>query len=161
MARSLVSGETFSTKCFVVAGILFTFELTLGIGLIGIGGGFLAATISFLAGHCLREKLRTAAIFVCVILGTFGWLVVNARMARRNAIPVITACKQFQSEQGRYPSNLTQLTPIPLASIPRARYTLAAKQFLYDSNRPALCYAAMFHGVFCHDFRSDQWVAND
>lgn len=161
MTRSIDSGETFRPKYFVVAGTLFALEMMLGIGLIGIGGGFLGGAILLLTGRGPRGKLQTAGLFFCVALGTFVWLDANVRVAKTNAVPVISACKQFRSEHGRYPSNLAELTPTPLTSIPRARYTLVARKFLYDSDRPALCFAAMFHGVFCYDFRSDQWVTND
>jgi hypothetical protein len=162
MTRTRASTEIFpTTKYLLIAGALFAFELILGIGLIGIVGGFVAATISCLTDRGLQQKLCAAGMFICVVLVTFCWLNINERTARTRAIPVIEGCKEFRAKHSRYPSNLTELIPVPLPSIPTARYTLAARKFFYESDRPALCYTAMFHGVFCYDFRSDQWIAND
>ena len=148
----------------IIAAMLFASELLLGIGLIGIIGGLVGATAAIVSGQSLptfRRKVQIAIVFLCVMFATFGWLILNTRIAKQNAVPIIAACKQFRSENGRYPSDLKQLIPKLLPSLPNARSTLIARRFVYDSDRPDLCFAAMFHGVFCYDFRSESWVANE
>lgn len=146
---------------WVVAGALFVTELVLGIGIIGIPIGLTVAPAILLTRNRLRERMRRSAVFLGLALATFGWLVLNTRIAKSNAALVILACKQFRAERNRYPSDLHELIPSPLPSLPAARNTLAGRKFVYDKNRPALCFAAMFHGVFCYDFQADKWVAKD
>jgi hypothetical protein len=143
--------------------VLFALELVLGVGLIGITGAFVAGIVLFLPSRemSLRQKLQVSTVFLCVALATFGWLIFNTRLAKQQAIPVIAACKRFRAEHSHYPSDLNQLVPSLLPSLPAARYTLVARKFVYDADRPGLCFAAMFHGVFCYDFQSDRWLANE
>jgi hypothetical protein len=148
----------------IIAAMLFASELLLGIGLIGVIGGLVGATTAIVSGQgftTLRRKVQVATVFLFVVFATFGWLTLSIWFAKQNATPLIAACKRFRSDNGRYPSDLKELIPKVLPSLPRARFTLAARQFVYDSDRPELCFAAMFHGVFCYDFRSENWMANE
>ena len=146
----------------VLAALLFALELMLGLGLIGITGG-LAGAIGFSPGsrRPMRQRLALGLVFLALAVASFGWLLVIADTAKHNAVPVIRACKKFRAEQGRYPSSLNELVPALLPSIPPARYTLAGRKFAYAPERPELCFAAMFYGLFCYDFQTDRWVAND
>jgi hypothetical protein len=151
-------------KYFTAAALLFATELVLGTGLIGIVGGIVGAVVVILSAEtipALRQRTQLAALFLTIALATFGWLGLNARVAKQNAITVIAACKRFRSEHGRYPSALNQLVPNQLPSLPPARYTVAARKFVYGPEPPELCFAAMFHGVFCYNFQADSWTAND
>jgi hypothetical protein len=148
----------------IFATALFALELMLGVGLIGIAGVFVAAIVLFLPSRewpNVRRRLLVVAVFICVATATFGWLVLNTRLAKRNAAPIIEACKRFRVEHERYPSSLSEVVPKPLSSLPAARYTLVANRFVYDPDTPALCFAAMFHGVFCYDFPTQKWVTNE
>lgn len=145
----------------VVAGALLAAELMLGIGIIGLPVGLIVAAAILLTRDRLRERIRKSAVFLGLALATFGWLVLNTRIAKSNAVPVILACKQFRAERNRYPFDLHELIPSLLPALHVARYTLAAREFEYDRERPSLCFAAMFHGVFCYDFQSEKWAAND
>jgi hypothetical protein len=82
-------------------------------------------------------------------------------VAKRRAVPVIAACKQFKTEHGIYPAQLDELIPANLITVPNARNTLVARHFGYDATRPALYFPAMFHGVFYYDFQTDRWTTND
>jgi hypothetical protein len=153
------------TRCYlIIAAMLFAVELLCGIGLIGIVGGLAGATTAFVAGQTLptfRRKVQVTTVFLLVVFATFGWLTLNIWMAKQNATPLIAACKRFQSDNGRYPSDLKELIPKMLPSLPKAHSTLAGRQFVYDSDRPELCFAVMFHGLFCYDFRSEKWTTNE
>ena len=144
-------------RYLIIAATLLASELVLGIGLIGIIGGLVGAT----AAIALGRKIQIVTVFLCVMFATFGWLILNIRIAKQNAFPIIAACKRFRSENGGYPSDLNQLMPKFIPSVPNARSTLIARRFVYDSDRPELCFAAMFHGVFCYDFRSESWATNE
>jgi hypothetical protein len=153
-----------TSRYLIVAAILFVSELLLGIGLIGIMGGPAGAIVVLASAQSLptfRRRIQIAAVFLFVVFATFGWLSFNIRVAKQNAVPVINACEKFRSAYGHYPSDLNQLTPKLLRSVPTARYTLLAKGFAYHSGPPELCFAAMFHGVFCYDFQSESWTTND
>jgi hypothetical protein len=147
----------------IIAAMLFAVELLCGIGLIGIIGGIAGAT-TILAGQTFptfRRKIYVASGFLLVVFATFGWLTLNIWIAKQNATPIITACERFRSDNGRYPSDLKELIPKILPSLPGARSTFAARHFVYHSDRPGLCFVAMFHGVFCYEFRSDNWMGNE
>jgi len=56
---------------------------------------------------------------------------------------------------------LTELVPALLPSVPDAKYTLVGRKFGYGGRRPALYFAAMFHGVVEYDFQTDRWRTNE
>jgi hypothetical protein len=149
------------SRYLIVVAILFVSELLLGIGLIGVIGGLVGAIAAIVSAQSFYKRIRIATLFLGVALATFGWLILNTRIAKQHAVPVIAACKRFRSDNNRYPSDLKELTPTLLSSLPKARYTLAGRHFAYDSSRPELCFAAMFHGVFCYDFQTDRWTTNE
>jgi membrane-bound ClpP family serine protease len=123
-----------TSRYLIVAAILFASELLLGIGLIGIMGGLVGVMAAIFSAQSFPRRIRSATVFLGVMFATFGWLILNTRIAKQNAIPVIAACKRFRSDNNRYPSDLKELTPALLSSLPKARYTLAARQFAYDSS---------------------------
>jgi len=152
------------SHCLTVASTLFASELLLGIGLIGIVGGLVGVVVAFVSAQRPAEfcqRIKIAGVFLCVVLATFGWLDLNIKIAKRNAAPIIAACERFRFDHNRYPSDLDELTPTFLPSVPRARYTLVARDFVYSSGPPELCFAAMFHGVFCYGFESATWTTTE
>ena len=152
------------SRWLTVAATLLASELPLGIGLIGIIGGLVGLIAAFLSAQrflIFRQRIQIASAFLLVVLATFGWLSLNISMAKRHAAPIIAACERFRSVRNRYPSDLDELTPTLLPSVPKARYTLVARQFAYNSDPPELCFAAMFHGVFCYGFQSRSWTTNE
>lgn len=150
-----------TSRFILVAAILLASELFLGIGLIGIVGGLVGALVAAQRLTNSAGKIRIATLFLCVAFATCGWLSLNIRTAKQHAVPIIAACERFQSAHDRFPSDLRELTPKLLSTVPRAGYTLIARRFAYDSDRPELCFAAMFHGVFCYDFQTKGWTTND
>lgn len=153
-----------TSRWLTVAATLFASELVLGVGLIGVIGGLVGVAVALFSDQqsfLSRRRIQVASAFLCVVLATFGWLALNIRIAKRNAAPIIAACERFRSAHGRYPFGLDELTPNLLPSLAKARYTLVAGEFAYHSDPPELCFAAMFHGVFCYGFQSGTWMTNE
>jgi hypothetical protein len=157
--------EDFSLRGHAItAAILFVAELILGVGVLG-GAGVLIAIVIVLAlfkgTPPLSHRLKAAALYAGVAAATMALLLFNVKIAERRAGPVIQACERFHAERHRYPSQLDELVPEYLPSVPDAKYTLLARKFGYDSDRPSLYFAAMFHGIFSYDFQTDTWKTND
>jgi len=148
-------------KHIVIAAILLAIELPLGLGVIGVPAVIVAAIVLISGSQRFGARLQVAALYVCVSILSFTWLVYNVHVAKSRATPVIAACKQFKAEHGHYPAQLDELIPENLKAIPNARNTLVARCFGYDSTRPTLYFPAMFHGVFYYDFQTDSWTTND
>jgi hypothetical protein len=148
-------------KHVLIAAILLALELLLGLGIIGVPALFVAAIVLLNRSQRFAARLRVAALYLCVSVLSFTWLVYNVHVAKSRAIPVIAACKQFKAERGHYPAQLDDLIPANLIAIPNARDTLVARRFGYDATRPTLYFPAMFHGVFYYDFQTDSWTTND
>jgi hypothetical protein len=147
-----------------VAVLLFAPELALGIGIIGIPIGLsvaLAQALLSLRSSARCRNLPISAIFLCLAVGTFIWLRLNVAIGKRNAVPVVTACYRFNRRHNHYPDNLNQLVPEFIPAIPVARYTAVGRRYAYASDPPALCFGAMFHGVFCYQIKKQSWTAND
>jgi hypothetical protein len=66
---------------------------------------------------------------------TLGLVLANSSLqssiAAANAQRIIDACEQFRVANGTYPSKLDELVPRHLASVPRAKYSLALGEFRY------------------------------
>src|SRR5690242_18294871 len=89
-------------KHILIGAMLLAIELPLGLGIVGVPA-LIVATIVLLGGNQrLGVRLRVAALYVGVSALTFTWLVYNVHVAKRRAIPVIAACKQFKSEHNHY-----------------------------------------------------------
>jgi hypothetical protein len=150
-----------SIKHVLIAAILLAIELLLGLGIIGVPAAIIAAVVLLSGKQRFGLRLQVAALYLCVSVLTFTWLVYNVHLAKHRAVPVITACKQFKAEHSRYPMRLDELIPANLTALPNARNTLVARRFGYDATRPTLYFPAMIHGVFYYDFQTDSWRAND
>jgi hypothetical protein len=148
-------------KHALIAAVILAIEMALGVGIIGIPAVIIAAVVLLGGKQRFGMRLQVAGLYLCVSILTFTWLVYNVDMAKRRAIPIIAACKEFKAEHNRYPMQLNELLPATLTALPNARNTLVARHFGYDAARPALYFPAMFHGVFYYDFQTDSWTAND
>jgi hypothetical protein len=148
-------------KHVLIAATFLVIEMLLGIGIIGVPAVVVAVFVFISGSQQLRARLQVAALYLCVSVLSFTWLVYNVHVAKSRAIPIIAACKQFKAEHGYYPAHLDELIPANLKAIPNARYTIVASRFGYDATRPTLYFPAMFHGLFFYDFQTDSWTAND
>lgn len=148
-------------KHVVIAAVLLAIELVLGLGIIGVPALVIAAVVLLSGQPRFGMRLQVAALYLCVSVLTFTWIVYNVRVAKLRAIPVIAAYRQFKAEHSRYPTQLNELIPANLRALPNARNTLVARHFGYEATRPTLYFPAMFHGVFYYDFQTDSWTTNE
>jgi hypothetical protein len=85
-----------------------------------------------------RPGWGTAALRVSLPLLTFGIAVSNAtlqwRISDANAERIIEACDEFRVVTGRYPTELDELVPKYLTSVPRAKYCLMGSFFYVNSD---------------------------
>ncbi len=98
-------------KHALIAAVLLAIELVLGLGIIGVPAVLIAAVVLLSGTPRIGMRLQVAALYLCVSVLTFTWLVYNVHVAKRRAIPVIAACKQFRAEHNRYPTQLNELIP--------------------------------------------------
>lgn len=148
-------------KHVLIAAVLLAIELAVGVGIVGVPAVIIAVAVLLSGKPRLGIRLQVAALYVCVSVLTFTWLTYNVNIAKRRAIPVIAACKQFEAQHNRYPTQLNELIPATLTALPNARNTLVARHFGYEAARPTLYFPAMFHGVFSYDFQTDNWTTNE
>ena len=149
----------------VISAALFALEAVVGVGLLGMGIGFvmmLVALASAIGSSGQRKHhLGVAVIYAVLCVSTMGVILSNWRVAQDRAGPVIAAIEQFHSDRGRYPSTLEELCPSYLPSIPRAGYTLVGRRYGYIADRPQIYFPAMFHGVVAYDFPTHGWRTNE
>jgi hypothetical protein len=152
-------------KHVAIAVVLLASEAVLGIGVIGMGVGMIAGIGALIAAVTEKNRrsylLRVAALYVLLFVATTEFISFNWRLAKRRAVPVITAIRQFQSRQGHYPNALDELVPTYLPSIPKAGMTLVSREFGYEPSRPQIYFPVMFHGVSAFDFPTDTWTTNE
>jgi hypothetical protein len=156
-------------KHLIIAGLVLAFEAYVGVGLIGMGYGMVLVvvfTILTIAQRQRRsERFRIAVIYTLMFVATMALLLSNIRLAQHRADPVISAVNRYHSEHGHYPKTLDELVPAYLPSVPRAGFTLLSRDFRYypfhNDERPQLCFAAMFHGLFAYDFYTGSWRTNE
>ena len=152
----------------IIAVALVLIDVVLGLGL-GAMIGLIAVIVALIAA-CgrlrdgrgeLTNAPRVVAVYLAVVLTSVGLLGFEARLAERNAAPLIAACNRFKAERQRYPSQLSGLVPDFIPTVPRARFALVANEFRYEPNRPSLYFVGMFHGIFYYDFQTSRWGANE
>lgn len=95
-------------------------ELVLGLGIIGVPALIIAAVVLLSRRPGFGMRIQVAALYVPVSVVTFTWLVYNVHLAKRRAIPVIAACRQFKAEHSHYPRQLNELIPKNLTALPNA-----------------------------------------
>jgi hypothetical protein len=149
----------------IIAGLILALEAWLGIGLFGSSVGIICPIVfvilAFSEKPRRRQHFRVAAIYALLFIATFAVISLSATVAQHRATPVISAVNRYRSEHGRYPTDLNELVPEYLPSIPHAGFTRLSRNFRYYNERPQLYFAGMFHGVFAYDFPTESWRAND
>ena len=149
----------------IITAAIFALEAVVGLGLVGMGIGFVmtfvALALAMGSRRQRRHHLAIAVIYAGLCVSTMGVILSNWRVAQDRAVPVIAAIEHFHSDQGRYPSALQDLCPAYLPSIPRAGFTLFGRRYGYIADRPQLYFSAMFHGIVAYDFPTQVWRTNE
>lgn len=152
-------------KHLIIAGLILALEAWLGVGLLGGGAGSLCPLVFVILAvidkQSRSQHLRIAAVYAMLFVLTVFLISESALLARRRATPVISAVNRYRSEHGQYPTNLNELVPGYLPSIPHAGFTRISRAFGYDHNRPQLYFAGMLHGMFAYDFPTESWMTSE
>jgi hypothetical protein len=82
-----------------------------------------------------RPGARVAAIRIAIPVATLLFAITNysvqKNVAMANAERIIRACESYRVVNGAYPDELSQLVPLYLSSIPRAKYCCSDDTFRY------------------------------
>ncbi len=104
--------------------------------------------------------LRLALLFSLTAIAIMATININNHLARQRATRLIEAIDIYRAGNGRYPLALEALVPRYIAAIPRAKYTLAFSQFVYQQfdRRAVLGYVEVPpFGRPCFDFAQRRW----
>lgn len=107
-----------------------------------------------------RPTVRLAVLFMATAVAIMATINANNHLARRRAAQLIQAVDLYRAAHGRYPLVLDALVPRYIASVPRAKYTLAFSQFFYqqDGARARLSYVEVPPFARpCYDFAQRRW----
>ncbi len=178
MSRALASGVRGSPAvrhpwwrrpALLVALLLFTADaLLLGQGLLAAlllvtVGGWLLPKALLLAkvGRDVWPTIRVALLFSLTAVAIMVTININNHLARQRATRLIQAVDLYRAANGRYPLVLDALVPRYAASVPRAKFTLAFNQFVYQriEQRALLGYVEVPpFGRPCFDFEQRRWL---
>ncbi len=104
--------------------------------------------------------VRLALLFSLTVVAIMATININNHLARQRATRLIQAIDLYRAANGRYPLALAALVPRYIATIPRAKYTLAFNQFVYQQfdQRAVLAYVELPPlGRPCFDFEQHRW----
>jgi hypothetical protein len=110
------------------------------------------------------QRLRILGIYLSAAVLVFGLNYLNNQIAQSRAVILVSAVKNFYSENKHYPQSLNDLVPRYIEQIPSAKYTLMFNQFGYvNSERGAyLEYTEVPpFGRVSFSFNKDQWLYID
>jgi hypothetical protein len=79
----------------------------------------------------LRLQISQFGIYAVMCLAVLSWVSLNNAMARRRAMMLGDACRQFHTKYNRYPDRLEELEPEFIPSIPVAKYAFMNANFFY------------------------------
>jgi len=78
-----------------------------------------------------RQHLRNLGIYLSAVVFVFSLNHLNNQVAQSRADVLVSAVKNFYSENQRYPQSLNDLVPRYVEQIPSAKYTLTSNEFRY------------------------------
>lgn len=107
------------------------------------------------------SRILIPLLTLALVSGAAG---LQTKVAAIHAERIIAACEEFRVVSGRYPRALGQLVPRYLNSIPRAKYSLMAGDFVYWSldGKPQLMWMAtpVPAGLHVYDFERRKWSSS-
>lgn len=107
------------------------------------------------------SRILVPALTLGLVLGNAA---LQSRIAGANAQRIIGACEQFRVANGRYPSQLKELEPRYLGSLPRAKYSLVFGEFRYwsfEGKHRLMWVAIPPFGRRIYDFERREWGSLD
>lgn len=107
-----------------------------------------------------RPTVRLALLLAFTAVAIMLTINANNRLARQRALGLVKAVEIYRAVHGRYPLALDALVPRYLAEVPRAKYTLAFGDFVYqrEDDRALLGYVEVPpYGRPCYDFAARRW----
>jgi hypothetical protein len=81
--------------------------------------------------HRRASIAATLAVWFMVPVVTIATIYANNALARHRADALIVAVEAYRAKHGDYPRALEDLVPEQIASVPRAKYTVAFGEFDY------------------------------
>ena len=107
-----------------------------------------------------RIGLSRVAIPVLTIAIVWGNATLQKKVGGANAEQIIKACEQFHEANGRYPTQLSELVPNHLKSVPRSKYCLMFSEFRYISSDRKHIFVWVIIPPFgrkTYDFEEGRW----
>ncbi len=121
--------------------------------------------VSLLKNAVQRPGWRLALVRIAIPALTLRIVLANnafqLRIARANARRIVAACEAYHAANGKFPTDLHELVPQYMPSVPVAKHCLAWGRFIYsssDSERPLLFWHVVPpHGRSIYDFETRRW----
>jgi hypothetical protein len=106
-----------------------------------------------------KPQMFVGGIYLLTILLIFEANTFNRRIAEDRASTLIMACENYKSHYNEYPKQLTDTVPEFIDTIPRAKYTLVANEFMYlsDDESHSLLYSVSPLGRRSYSFELHRW----
>lgn len=111
-----------------------------------------------------RQRLRDVGIYLSAVVLVLGLNHANNQVAQSRADVLVSAVKNFHSENQRYPQSLNDLVPKYVARIPSAKYTLTFNEFRYMNSEQGVYLEYMEVPPFGRphfSFNKGQWLYMD
>lgn len=103
---------------------------------------------------------RLAVLFGVTAVAIMTTINLNNHLARQRASDVVAAIELYYATNGRFPLVLEALVPRFLAAVPRAKFTLAFNDFIYQPRTRDAVLAYVEVPPFarlCYDFAERRW----
>ena len=110
------------------------------------------------------QRLRDLGIYLSAVVLVFGLNHLNYQVAQSRADVLVSAVKNFYSENQRYPQSLNDLVPRYVEQIPSAKYTLTSNEFRYVNSEGGVYLEYMEVPPFGRpyfSFNEGQWLYMD
>lgn len=91
------------------------------------------------------DRFRSLGIYGVAIACVLGLCAYNVYIGGERARLVVAAVEAFKGDTGLWPRELSELVPVYLPAVPRARYAIAMSDFSYRyaGGQPILFYTAI------------------
>lgn len=93
----------------------------------------------------LKQRFLSVFIYAFAAVLIMGSINANNATAKKRAITITAACEEYRLKHGVYPQALSDLVPVFLKRIPRAKYAVSNSRFEYRAGQDGhtLMYTSM------------------